>query len=82
MAIFLVPLDLQPGCVEAINEFREEHGLTPIAVCAREADYETLPSPLNLNGAVMLQPLDKNQIEQFLSGKSTRLRTLLSKQNN
>ncbi len=74
-----LPLEQQPGCVEAINQFREAQGLTPIAVSARKADYETLPTPLNLNGAILLQPLDKNQIDRFLNDQFAGLSALLAK---
>jgi uncharacterized caspase-like protein len=32
-------------CVKAINDFRQEHGLTPLVVCSRTADYEALTNP-------------------------------------
>ncbi|MFK7801606.1 MAG: BTAD domain-containing putative transcriptional regulator [Anaerolineae bacterium] len=72
-----LPVELQPDCVAAINQFRESHGLTPIAVCSRQADYDALPAPLNLNGAISLQPLDSNQIESFLGEKFSGLAELL-----
>jgi predicted NACHT family NTPase len=45
------------GCVEAINGFRQAHGVVPLAVCSRIADYEALTVRLKLPGAVAIQPL-------------------------
>jgi MFS family permease len=53
------------ACVQAINQFRQEH-LTPIALCCRIADYMALPTKLRLNGAVVLRNLTPEQIEQYL----------------
>ena len=72
-----LPTEQQPECVAAINQFRESHGLTPIAVCARQADYDALPVPLNLNGAIALQPLDQGQIRDFLADQFGELQAFL-----
>ena len=61
------------ACVRAINAFRQEHGLAPIAVCSRVADYEALTTRLRLQGAVLLQPLTPQQINQYLGGAGTEL---------
>jgi hypothetical protein len=54
------------ACVNAINDFRKKHGLTmPIAVCCRISEYETLPFHLNLQGAVLIQPLTTQQIDDY-----------------
>jgi len=60
------------ACVEAINEFRQEH-LVALAVCSRSADYQALTTQLRLRTAVLLQPLKIEQIESYLAGTSTRL---------
>ncbi|MGH8907203.1 MAG: NACHT domain-containing protein [Egibacteraceae bacterium] len=54
------------GCVEAINGFRRDHGLLPIAVCSRTAEYAALPMRLRLLGAVEIQPLTHVQIAAHL----------------
>jgi len=43
-------------CVEAINEFCQEHGLISIVVCCRTAAYEVLEKRLQLRRAICLQP--------------------------
>src|SRR5262249_52363514 len=54
------------ACVEEINSYRqEEHGLVPLAVCSRIADYETLTTKLRLQGAILVQPLTLPQIEGY-----------------
>ena len=61
------------ACVEAINDFRREHGLTSLAVCSRIADYEVLTTKLEFQGAVLLQLLTPQQIEKYLAGSGTEL---------
>lgn len=62
-----VRLDQRQACVEAINRFRDEHGLEPIVVCSRRADYEALSAKLKLDGAILLQPLTGDQIDTYLN---------------
>jgi tetratricopeptide (TPR) repeat protein/DNA polymerase III delta prime subunit len=60
-------------CVEATNDFRQEHGLAPVVVCSRIADYEALANRLELQGAVVLQSLTPEQIDRYLAGTGTEL---------
>jgi len=68
-----VGLEYREACAKAINDFRGEYGLTPLAVCSRIADYEALTTRLKLQGAVLLQPLTPQQVEQYLDGTGTEL---------
>ena len=72
-----LPAERQADCATALNQFRETYGLTQIAVCSRQADYDLLPTPLNLNGAVMLQALDAAQVDLFLGDQFPRLKDRL-----
>ncbi len=54
-------------CVEAINEFRKEHGLTSLAVCSRSQDYADLNAKLSFEGAIEVQPLTQKQITEFFN---------------
>jgi hypothetical protein len=54
-------------CVEAINEFRKEHGLTSLAVCSRSQDYTDLNAKLSFEGAIEVQPLTQKQITEFFN---------------
>jgi len=58
--------DHRQPCAEAINSFRRNHGLLPIAVCSRIADYEALGAKLRLRSAVVVQPLTKSQVRNYL----------------
>jgi eukaryotic-like serine/threonine-protein kinase len=69
-----VKLENRETCVKAINDFRQRHGLvTPIAVCSRVADYETLTTQLTLQGALLLQPLTNEQIETYFEQVGSQL---------
>lgn len=57
----------QTSCIQAINQFRIEHGLSGIVVCSRQEPYQTVAEQLNLGGAVLLQPLDEDQIVAYLN---------------
>jgi hypothetical protein len=54
-------------CVEAINTFRKEHGLTSLAVCSRSQDYVDLNAKLSFEGAIEVQPLTQEQITEFFN---------------
>lgn len=54
-------------CVEAINEFRKQNGLTSLAVCSRSQDYADLKSKLSFEGAIEVQPLTQGQIAEFFN---------------
>jgi TIR domain-containing protein/NACHT domain-containing protein len=55
------------ACVEAINTFRQDHGLLPLVVCSRIADYDAVRTRLRLHGAVVVQPLTRAQVDSYLA---------------
>ena len=55
------------ACVEAINTFRQDHGLLPLAVCSRITEYDTLGLQLRLQGAIVVQPLTRPQVHSDLA---------------
>ncbi len=55
------------SCVQALNQFVQEHGQAEIVVCSRLRDYETLPEPLRLQRAIYLQPLTSEQVHHYLA---------------
>jgi hypothetical protein len=71
-----VAAEHREACVEAINNFRREHGLLPITVCSRIADYEALGTKLRLRSAVEVQPLTRLQVEDYLGRVGEPLRGL------
>ena len=64
------------ACIEAINLYREEHGFVPMVVCSRSADYLALAAPILLRNAVVVQPLTKEQINEYLSNADEKLEGL------
>ncbi len=61
-----LPETQRPHCITAINQLREQQGLNSIVVCCRQLAYEQTNHKLNLNRAVLIQPLDKKQIVSSL----------------
>lgn len=60
-----VASERREDCIKAINDFRLKH-LVSMVVCSRVRDYELLANRLRLQGAVLLQPLTSQQIENYL----------------
>ena len=54
------------ACIDAINTYRQEHGLLPMVVCSRKADYLAQTARVQLSTAVMVQPLSQEQVEAYL----------------
>jgi GTPase SAR1 family protein len=61
-----VAADHREACVEAINVFLREHGLLPLVVCSRAADYTALTRRLRLPSAVMIQALSRQQVQHYV----------------
>ena len=64
---------LKEACVLAINQFSQEHGTTEIVVCCRIQDYQAIKHRLNLQAAICLQPLNLQQIYQYLNSAGVEL---------
>lgn len=76
-----VKTDRREACVEAINQFMQEHGQTEMVVCSRIADYEVLSNRLQLRGAICIRSLTPEQINQYLDVAGEQLgavKTLLT----
>lgn len=58
----------RPACVAAINAYHRDH-LCPLVVCSRSNEYEaaTRHERLALHTAVVVQPLDPKQVDDYLS---------------
>ncbi|HSH04824.1 MAG TPA: protein kinase [Anaerolineae bacterium] len=61
-----IPAQHHTEAVTAINQFRHQHGLIGLAICSRLTPYQALKSRLKLSGAVKLQPLTPQQINDHL----------------
>jgi len=64
------------ACVDAINAFREEHGLVNLVVCSRRADYLSLKQHVLVKSAVVVQPLTEQQIDVYLASAGEQLETV------
>lgn len=64
------------ACVEAINRYRSHHGFVDIVVSSRTLDYDNLTHQLRLNGAIVIQPLSQEQIDEYLRAFGSDMDTL------
>jgi hypothetical protein len=55
------------ACVEAINEFRESHGLLPLVITSRTVEFEALSKPPRLHGEILVEPLTQDQVKSYLA---------------
>ena len=58
--------EYRESCVQTINVFRQQYGFLPLVVCSRVADYEALSQRLRLQGAIIIQPLTRSQVVNYL----------------
>lgn len=63
----------QERCVDELNELQKQSVVTQIAVCSREDDYERLTGKLRLQGAVGIQPLNRDQVLAYFAADDTSL---------
>ena len=63
------------ACVEAINRYRQEHGV-PTVVCSRSTDYLAQTTRLQLYRAVVVQPPTTQQINEYLESAGPQLAKL------
>jgi len=57
-----------PLCVQAIAQFSQQYGRTEMVVTTRLREYEMLPQRLKLQGAIVLQPLTPEAVQEYLAG--------------
>ena len=55
------------ACIVTINTYRQEHGLLPLVVCSRSADYLAQAARIQLGSAVAVQPLTQQQVDDYLA---------------
>ncbi len=60
--------EARPACIAAINAYHHEH-MMPLVVCSREAEYTNASKyqRLALQGAVIVRPLTKRQVNRHLT---------------
>ena len=71
-----VRAEQREACVEAINKYQADHGLPGLVICSRSEEYKALTTRLKLGGAILIQPLDDEQMKDYLSGFGAKLASL------
>src|ERR1700722_1462408 len=61
-----VALNQRVACARAIGAFHAKHRAVPLAVTSRIADYDALGLRLALGSAVLVQPLTRRQVRDYL----------------
>ena len=61
------------ACIEALNAYRQAHGLLSMVVCSRSAEYLTQSTQVLLRNAVIIQPLTREQVNQYLTSIGTQM---------
>jgi hypothetical protein len=62
----------RPACAVTINDFRAHHA-GALLVTARNRDYQALATRLNMDKAIILQPLTPEQIDAYLARRGKKL---------
>ncbi len=70
-----IEINNREACIEAINSFREMH-FSPLAVCSRIVDYQSITHNLKQLGAIVLQPLTPKQIDEYFKHTGIELEFL------
>ena len=63
-----VAAEFQQSCVEAINDVQRAYRPPRLVVCCRLAEYENFAVKLQLRSAVVVLPLDDEQIRHYVEG--------------
>lgn len=71
-----VSVSSRDDCVRALNRFRGDHGLTGLAVCSRIRAYEETGVQLRMGGAIVLQRLSAEQVDEYLAAAGPGLAAL------
>ncbi len=73
-----VKLECRSDCIDAINLFRKKYGLLNLVVCSRVRDYQILNNKLKLQSAIIIKPLTKQKISNFLTAAGDKSVNLIS----
>jgi adenylate kinase family enzyme len=71
-----VKAEQRDTCVQALQQFMQNHGTTELAICCRIRDYEALTEKLNLRSAICIQPLTSIQVNEYIEQAGERLSAL------
>jgi hypothetical protein len=62
-----VKTEYQADCVKAINAYITKNEPPGLVVCCRRHEYHWLPERLEVNGAICIKPLDREQIDNYFT---------------
>ena len=68
-----VPDRQRGACIQAINQFRTDHGFTGLVVSCRRHEYESVDTKLKLGRAILLDTLTPAQIDAHLKAVGSQL---------
>ena len=68
-----VVVDNRVACVEQLNRLVSDYGLQGMVVCSRIKDYTALNVRLAFCGAIYIQPLTPEQVDQYLESSGDQL---------
>ena len=68
-----VAAEQRAACVAAINTYRRDGGFQPMAVCCRLEEYRKLPARLDLEGAITVEPLRRDEVDSYLDKHGSKL---------
>lgn len=71
-----VKAEQRNACVQALNQFMQDHGTTELALCCRIRDYQALTERLILRSAICIQPLNSQQIDEYFEQMGEQLSAL------
>jgi energy-coupling factor transporter ATP-binding protein EcfA2 len=69
--------DVRPACLEAINLFHQHYAGVPLVLCSRKSEYLQQPIRVQLQKAVVIQPLTEQQIETYFQAAHGKLEGVL-----
>ena len=68
-----VEQEQRAACVAAINQLRAQHPGVNLLITTRSQDYQQLAARLQLNEAIVLQPLTQSQIDLYLDSQGPQI---------
>ena len=60
-------------CIDAINQYRSEHGFVQLAICCRRKEYSELTVRLRIPAAVTVLPLSAELVQEYFEDSSPAL---------
>jgi transcriptional regulator with XRE-family HTH domain/DNA polymerase III delta prime subunit len=65
--------DRRAACVQAINQYKDDHEIVPVVVCCQSKEYFSIETRVGLRLAIQIQPLTMQQIDQYVASMGKQL---------